>query len=258
MQHYSSLFLPKSMTPDKSWDCRIIKNVKSDDWLYGKIQVFSYEPNGKDYSHVYDNIRLYKNIINNMPPADIGNPADIHEFRVYGMVGQTRDKLPNFYDIPDIIVIKGINFHINYDIPFILASLSMNEEMYNKCKLIGWSISKFNEGNLKNRASLTFYLKGDKQILYNELKWLLINECDRYDKNLTVHDKFLLVKKCIPEDSIFYNVVYDSDKIEELIQKTTKDKFTDREKKDIQNAIIYANKHIKNQNKINILRNILL
>ncbi len=255
MQHYSSLFLPKSMIPDKSWDYRI---VTDNDWLQDKIQVYSYEPNGKDYSHVYDNIRLYKNIIDKIPVADSENPAGVHDFRVYGMIGQTRDKLPNFYEIPDIITIKGINFHVSYDIAFILASLSMNEEMYNKCKLIGWSISKFDKGNLKNRASLTFYLKGDKQILYNELKWLLIHECDRFDKNLSVHDKFMLVKKCIPEDSIFYNVVYDCPKLEEMLAKTTKDKFTDREKKDINNAIIYAVKHNTPQNKINILRNILL
>lgn len=264
--HYSTLFLPKSMKENSSWDYKRLVGLPKSDWLYNKIQVFSYEPDGTSYSHIYKNIALYKNILDAMPYGgeSLGSAkADFHEFRIYGLVGQDRDSLPNFYEQSDISVLKGINFHVSYDIPFILASLSMNEQMYGpKCTLIGWSISKFNEGKLKDRASVTFYIKGDRQILYNELKWLLLDECNRFYPDLNIHNKFAFVKKCIPEDAIFYNIVYDREKMLCLIESdecsfAEQFKNNEREKKDISNAIVYATKNSKDHIGINILRKII-
>ena len=253
MPYYSSLFLPKRMDVEPTWKH---KRITGEGWLSGKINVLSFEPNGSDYSHISKNINMYKKVLSNLPYGgeSLGaSKEDFHEYRIYCLVNTTASQLPNFHDLKDVTNIKGINFHLSLDIAFMLSSLSMNEEMYGpKCHLVGWTASKFNEGKLKDRISINFYIKGDRQILYNEIKWLLLEELHKIYPNASTCEKFCFVKKCIPEDAIFYNVVYDTPKIMPIIEAIST--LSDREKKDINNAIVYAMKNGNDYYSINILR----
>jgi hypothetical protein len=95
-----------------------------------------------------------------------------------------------------------------------MASLSMQDVMYSEeCQLVGWSATKFDEGPLAGYISMDFYIKGERQSLYNELKWYLLDEFITWFPDATYKDKFTYVKKHLPSDAVYYNVVHDKRKI---------------------------------------------
>lgn len=217
--YYSCLYLPTDMQSyiKADWKSEQIKTNTSDEsigWLNNKWKLYSFEHSDskEDYDHIKKNIEMISSIINDLPCTGESrgvNRRDIHKFRIYAVVGQKGDVLPCFQE-SGVQRVRMTKFKHYSDVGRIMASLSMQDTMHSEdCKLIGWSATKFDEGPLKGYICMDFYIKGDRQILYNELKWYMIDELTSWFPNITYQNKFTYVKKHLPSDAIYYNVVHD-------------------------------------------------
>jgi hypothetical protein len=190
-------------------------------WLNGKWCVMSFSENdegcnGNSNNHIRENIKLTKALIRDLPNTGSSRglkQEDIHECRIYAVIGQKLGTLPCFQEggIQRIRMTKLLQVS---DVGFILSALSMQDSMYSdECQLIGWSATKFDEGPLSGYVTIDFYIKGDQQVLYNELKWYLLNEFRLWYPSATNNDSFCYIKKHLPPDTIYYNIAYDTKKV---------------------------------------------
>jgi hypothetical protein len=243
------------------WKSELIKTDVSDKsvgWLNNKWKLYSFEYDASNdadcHLHIVKNIAMISSIIKALPATGTSRGVqkrDIHQCRIYAVVGQKGTTLPCFQE-GDVQRVRMTKFKHFSDVGRFMACLSMEDRMYGEeCKLIGWSATKFDEGPLSGYICMDFYIKGDRQLLYNELKWYMIDELVSLYPNVTYQNKYDYVKYHLPSEAIYYNVVHDKKgiicelkgRIQEL--KDASVTFTSSEKNDIRASLAYYREKCK-------------
>jgi hypothetical protein len=294
---YSSLFLPAFMGEHikEEWQSKQLQTNRKDPrtgWLNGKWKVALHESKYPDERElILAVIDMLKHIIHNLPCTGQSrgtNQIKYHEARIYCLINQSWDMLPllNPTEAPDELqnlqVVDGVHPYQASDVGYILAALSMQDRMYSdECELVAWAATKFDEKSYAGDVVLRFYIRGESQLLYNELKWYLLTEFNQWFPKANQFQRFMYIKNRMPIDMIYYNILYDAKKvIEELKTRlmdlsegdpnvsksvdisssdgiTPQRKLTPRERKDIKNSIAFYVAKRKEDEVSSVLQSIL-
>lgn len=263
-KYYSCLYLPDFMKDciSPQWKSYQLKtNVKNNTigWLNEKWRVAL--PRGKyeDTEYIRQNIDMVRKVITRLPCTGTSrdknqNQKQYHEMRVYCLINQKWDVLPIFRDdecspeLKNLVQVDGVHPFQYSDTGYMLSALSMQDRMYGpECELLGWAATKFDEKSYAGDIVLRFYIRGEKQLLFNEIKWYLLDEFNRWFPETSQYDKFIYVKNRMPPDMIYYNIVYDARTVVSELQARVAElsgddgdgdgKLTSRERKDMRDAI---------------------
>ena len=189
-KYYSCLYLPNFMdncinTDCKSYQLKTDKRSPKLGWLNEKWRVGLPRTNSTDdIEHIKETISMVRKAIDNLPCTGASrekNPKEYHEARIYCLVNQKWDVLPILRpdecppELKGLQQVDGVHPFQFSDTGYMLAALSMQDRMYGpECELLGWAATKFDEKSYAGDTVLRFYIRGEKQLLFNEIKWYLI------------------------------------------------------------------------------------
>lgn len=238
-RYYSCLFLPSFMKNDihEKWKSRQIKTKKSDPctgWLNDKWQVsLSSDMYSSEIEYIKANIHMVHTILDKLPCTGQSrgtNQVKYHEARLYCLVNQKWDTQPLLNpneapeDLQNLQIIDGVHPYQFSDIGYMLAALSMQDRMYGpECELIAWAATKFDEKSYAGDTVVRFYIRGEQQLLFNEIKWYLLSEFQHWYPRANQHQKFMYIKNRMPTGMIYYNVLYDTKKVIEELKTRMKE-----------------------------------
>jgi hypothetical protein len=181
-----------------------------------------------EMDYIKSHIHMIKTVMDTLPCTGKSRgtkQVNYHEARLYCLVNQTWDMLPllNPKEAPEELqnlqIIDGVHPYQFSDTGYMLAVLSMQDRMYGpNCELIAWAATKFDEESYAGDIVLRFYIRGDAQLLFNEIKWYLLHEFEHWFPQVNQYQKFMYIKNRMPVDMIYYNVLYDTKKVVEELK----------------------------------------